>query len=145
MTIDLDLHRPQVFEVPSIGDSQLGYISVAEIEKSVPFDIKRIYWTYYTPQNVKRGYHSHKALYQMIFAVSGVIIFNTEDRYGNKVTFQLDQPNRGLFFPPLVWREIQFSHNAVLLCIASEVFDESDYIRDYDLFLKSIVGAEMRK
>ena len=126
---------PTFIEFPSIGNSSEGYISVAEIEKNVPFDIKRVYWTYFTPQNVMRGFHAHKELQQLIFAVCGKIIFKTEDKQGTKKNFILDQPHIGLYLPPTTWREIQFSHNAVLLCLASDLFTEKDYIRHYEDFI----------
>jgi dTDP-4-dehydrorhamnose 3,5-epimerase-like enzyme len=127
---------PEYFELSSIGDSTLGFISVAAFPKTAPFEIKRVYWTYYTPQNVVRGFHAHKGLQQLIFAVSGSISFYTEDRLGNKQEFILTEPNKGIYIPPLVWREIKFSHNAVLLCLASMDFLEEDYIRNYEEFIK---------
>ena len=125
---------PEYFDVPSIGESNLGFISVVEHSGNTPFEIKRVYWTYYTPQNVNRGSHAHKELHQLIFAVAGTITFYTEDRKGNKAEFILSEPNRGIYLPPSVWREIKFSHNAVLLCLASEAYIEDDYIRDYNAF-----------
>lgn len=127
-------HLPHLVSLKSIGDPSIGYITISEIQKDIPFDIKRVYWTYYTPQNVTRGYHAHKALRQIIFAVSGTIRFKVECREGKKHEFILDQPHIGLYLPPFAWREIQFSHNAVLLCLASEWYEESDYIRDYNKF-----------
>lgn len=125
-------------EFPSIGSPNEGYISVAEAHKNLPFEVKRIYWTYYTPQNIIRGFHAHKELQQVIFAVSGKIIFNVEDADREKTQFILDQPHLGLYLPPYTWREIQFSHNAVLMCLASEVYAESDYIRNYEDFINEI-------
>lgn len=130
--------NPHIIVLDNIGSSQLGYISIAEANKNIPFNVKRVYWTYYTPQDVIRGGHAHKDLQQIIFAVSGIITFNTEDLEGNKETFVLDHPSKGLFIPKLIWRDIQFSHNAVLLCLASEYYAEKDYIRDYDEFLNYI-------
>jgi dTDP-4-dehydrorhamnose 3,5-epimerase-like enzyme len=126
--------EPQLIEFPAIGDSGLGFISVAEKSTHVPFDIKRVYWTYYTPNNVQRGGHAHKNLEQLIFAVAGVIEFTIEDLNGNRKLFVLDQPHIGLYIPKLIWREIKFSHSAVLLCLASEEYDEEDYIRDYKTY-----------
>lgn len=127
-------HR--IIEFPAIGSSSLGYISVAEEQINIPFDIKRVYWTYYTPNEVQRGGHAHKELEQVIFAVSGRIEFNIEDLHGNKNLVVLDRPHMGLYLPRLTWRDIRFSHNAVLLCIASQVYEEQDYIREYSDFLK---------
>lgn len=125
---------PCIIEFPKIGSSGLGYISVAEVEKNIPFDIKRVYWTYYTPDSVLRGGHAHKKLRQVIFAVGGRIEFNLETFHGQRLHFVLDQPNMGLYIPELVWRDIRFSHSAVLLCLASEIYLESDYFRNYEDF-----------
>lgn len=128
--------KPKLLTFDKIGSSQLGYITVAEAQKNIPFDIKRVYWTYFTPQDVTRGGHAHRELQQVIFAVSGTITFNTEDLEGNRETFILDEPTKGLYIPKLIWRDIHFTHSAVLLCLASEVYDENDYFRDYEDFKK---------
>jgi len=130
----MENNKPQIITFDKIGSSQLGYITIAEAQKNIPFDIQRVYWTYYTPQDVIRGGHAHKELQQVIFAVSGTITFNTEDKEGNKEVFILDHPTKGLFIPKLIWRDIQFSHNAILLCLASELYDEKDYFRDFEEF-----------
>lgn len=129
---------PEYIELNGIGALHEGYITVAEAQQNIPFDIKRVYWTYYTPQNVIRGFHAHKKLEQVIFAVCGKIIFSVEDCLRNKKTFTLEEPHIGLYLPPLSWREIQFSHNAVLLCLASEHYFEEDYIRNYQDFKHAI-------
>ncbi|WP_226063796.1 sugar 3,4-ketoisomerase [Kaistella polysaccharea] len=127
---------PHLIMFDRIGSAGLGYISVAEVSKNIPFDVKRVYWTYYTPQDVIRGGHAHFELEQIIIAVSGIITFATEDSQGNKVDFILDSPEKGLFLPSKIWRDIKFSHNAVLLCLASKKYKDSDYIRDYEIFKK---------
>ncbi len=126
---------PFIINFGKIGNPTLGYISVAENFDNIPFEIKRVYWTYYTPQDVTRGGHAHYDLEQVIVAVSGTITFTTEDLKGNKEDFILDSPDKGLYIPKLIWRDIKFSHNAVLLCMASEKYIASDYIRDYQVFL----------
>jgi dTDP-4-dehydrorhamnose 3,5-epimerase-like enzyme len=135
--------KPYLMEYPKIGSPSLGYISVAEVQEDFPFDIKRVYWTYYTPNEITRGGHAHKKLEQIIFAVSGSIIFDVEDYNGSKYKFELDKPHLGLYLPPFTWREIKFSHNAVLLCLASDLFDESDYIRNYNDFIGFLVQKEL--
>ena len=127
--------KPQLIEFSKIGSPNLGYISVAENSNNIPFEIRRVYWTYYTPQDVTRGGHAHYNLEQVIVAVSGTITFTTEDLDGNKEVFVLDSPDKGLYIPKLIWRDIKFSHNAVLLCLASEKYIAADYIRDYQTFL----------
>jgi dTDP-4-dehydrorhamnose 3,5-epimerase-like enzyme len=129
------IEQPELIEFPKIGDPSLGYISVAQAQDSVPFEIKRVYWTYYTPNEVLRGGHAHKKLQQLIFAVSGSITFNVQDKNKKKYEFELTQPHIGLLLPSYAWREIKFSHNAVLLCLASELYDETDYLRDYNDFI----------
>jgi len=128
------MDSPHIINFSKIGSQDLGYITVAETQKNVPFEIKRVYWTYYTPQDVIRGGHAHKELQQIIFAVSGSIEFNTLDLEGNEETFILDSPAKGLYIPKLIWRDIKFSHSAVLLCLASELYNEKDYFRDFDEF-----------
>jgi dTDP-4-dehydrorhamnose 3,5-epimerase-like enzyme len=135
--MDNKIIKPHFIKFNKIGNITLGYISVAEHPENVPFEIKRVYWTYYTPNDVLRGHHAHKNLHQVITAVHGVIRFKLEHFNGNAFEFLLDSPEKCLYIPPGYWREIQFSNDAVLLCVASEKYEESDYIRDYEAF-KSI-------
>ena len=119
-----------------IGTPNLGYISVAEVGQHIPFDIKRVYWTYFTPNHVQRGQHAHRQLRQFIFSVAGIIHFQLESHEGEQFEFVLDEPHQGLYIPAGYWRTMRFSHNAVLLCLASMPYDEADYIRDYETFKK---------
>lgn len=140
------MKKPFLIELNKIGSSSLGFISVAE-ESKLPFQIKRVYWTYFTPQDVIRGRHAHRKLKQIIFATSGIIRIVTETIDEEVKEFTLDKPNLGLFIGEMTWREIQFSHNAVLLSLASEEYTEEDYIRSYDDFkshrLKKIEGLKV--
>ena len=113
---------PYLIQFKSIGQSDIGYISIAEKE-TLPFVPQRVYWTYYTPEDVKRGFHSHYNLEQVLVAVAGRIIVTTEMKSGEKQEFILDSPKVGLYIPKMCWRMMQYSHNAVQMCIASEVFD----------------------
>lgn len=130
-----DLTQPHIIEFPKIGSSQLGFISLAEKE-NLPFVPKRIYWTYYTPEDVERGGHSHYDLHQILVALAGKIEITTELLGGEKETFILEKPNVGLFIPKMCWRTMKYTHNAVQMCIASSEYDEADYIRDYSVFLE---------
>lgn len=130
---------PTLIEFDKIGTPNLGYISVAEVGKQVPFDIQRVYWTYFTPNHVQRGQHAHRELCQIIFSVAGIIRFKLEHANGSTFEFVLDEPHKGLLVPPGYWRDMQFSHNAVLLCLASMPYDEADYIRDYDTFKANVL------
>lgn len=126
---------PRLVEFAKIGSPALGYISVGE-NSALPFAIQRVYWTYFTPDSVIRGHHAHYDLEQLIFATSGRIEFVLEGLDGKTETFVLDSPNVGLYIPKLYWRTIKFSHNAVLMCLASMEYGESDYIREYGEFRK---------
>ncbi|RDC64126.1 sugar 3,4-ketoisomerase [Adhaeribacter pallidiroseus] len=139
----LKSNKPCLIYFPSIGNSTLGFITIAESNHNVPFEIKRVYWTYFTPHNVTRGGHAHKNLHQIIFAVSGRIEFSIETLSGEKSHFLLESPDTGLYLPSLTWRDITFSHNAVLLCLASEHYNESDYIRYYSDFKNEFRSQEI--
>lgn len=132
----MNLSKPFLIQFPKIGDSSLGYISLAEKE-NLPFTPKRIYWTYFTPEDVERGGHSHYDLQQILVSVAGKIVITTELKNGEKEEFILDSPNVGLFIPKMCWRTMKYTHNAVQMCIASNEYEEVDYIRDYEDFLKS--------
>ncbi len=128
------MKEPYLIEFPKIGGSSLGYISVAENE-NLPFEVKRIYWTYYTPESVERGGHAHYHLQQILVAVAGKIEITTELLSGKKETFILDNPYTGLYIPKMTWRTMKYSHNSVQMCIANIAYEEGDYIRDYQKFL----------
>jgi dTDP-4-dehydrorhamnose 3,5-epimerase-like enzyme len=90
-----------------------------------------VYWAYHTPHNVVRGKHAHKELKQVLFAVSGIIRVELENERGALSDFILDNPSVGLYIPEMHWRTIKFSHNAVMMCLASMEYRENDYIRNY--------------
>lgn len=130
----MDNITPYIIEFPSIGDPSLGYLSVGEQFKAIPFAIARVYWTYYTPQNVMRGGHANIMKELVLVAVSGSITVTTEMRDGNKGLFILDHPAMGLYIPKLCWHTMKYSHSAVQMVIASNIYSEADYIRDYSKF-----------
>lgn len=127
--------EPYLINFPKIGDSVQGYISVAE-NQNLPFEVKRIYWTYYTPESVERGGHAHYELQQILIAVAGSIKISIELSNGKKHDHVLDKPYTGIYIPKMTWRTMQYSHNAVQMCIASMAYEEKDYIRDYETFVK---------
>lgn len=124
---------PEIITFPKIGSTSVGYISLAEKE-NLPFIVNRVYWTYYTPENVERGGHAHYELEQILVAVSGKIIVNTEMPGGRKERFIMETPNVGLYIPKFCWHVMRYSHNSCQMCIANMVYEESDYIRDYNEF-----------
>lgn len=128
--------KPFTLRFSRVGSPDLGYISVAEYAKEIPFSIQRVYWTYFTPEEVTRGHHAHHRLEQVVVALSGKLRIELEDPTGNKFDFELTKPDQGLFIPRLFWRTLFFEHNTVMLCMASEPYRPEDYIRDYDAFKK---------
>lgn len=134
------MHSPHLINFSKVGSPDLGYISVAQ-NSGLPFEIKRVYWTYFTPDSIIRGHHAHHQIEQIIIATSGRIEFSLEDINGHQQEFVLNSPNIGLYIPQLYWRTIKFSHNAVLMCLTSHEYDESEYIRDYDEFKRMSLTA----
>lgn len=127
----------QFVNFPPLGDKR-GSLVALEANKTVPFDIKRVYYIFGTQKDVSRGFHAHKNLKQVAVCVTGkcrMVVDNGVER----IETWLDSPTKGLLINDLTWREMhEFSDDCVLLVLASEHYDESDYIRDYDEFLKGI-------
>ena len=123
----------KIIKIPKIEDPR-GNLSVIE-KDVVPFEIKRVYYLYDVPAGAERGGHSHKEQYEFLVALSGSfdVILNNGKQV-QKVT--LNKPYEGLLIPNGIWRELKdFSSGAVCLVVASDVFDEDDYIRYFDEFL----------
>ena len=130
------MNTPHIIEFPKLGAPEIGYISVAENNKNIPFEVKRVFWSYHTPDNVVRGRHAHHNTEMILIATLGRIVVNTEMPNGDLNVFSLESPNQGLYLPKYCWHTMQYSHIAVQLVLASELYNEADYIRSYDDFLK---------
>ena len=123
----------------SLGDER-GSLVALEIgqEKELPFAIKRVYYIYHTAEGVSRGYHAHRDLKQVAICVAGSCRMVLDNGVVREETW-LDCPTKGLLIESMVWREMHdFSSDCVLLVLASEHYDEMDYIRDYQEFLLGI-------
>lgn len=119
------------------GDSR-GQLVAIEKDKDIPFEIKRVYFMYDTIHNVRRGYHAHKKLQQILICTSGKCTIHLDDGY-DTAEIVLDKPYEGLYVSNDMWREMyDFSPGAVLMVLASELYDESDYIRKYEEFIEFI-------
>lgn len=127
----------RIYEFEEHGDDRGTLISLEE-NKNIPFNIKRVYYMFGTTEGVRRGFHAHKCLKQILICVSGeckILLDNGTE----KQEVHLDSPNKGLYIESNMWREMfDFSEDAVLMVLASELYDEADYIRDYDDFIKYI-------
>lgn len=123
-----------IIEIPKIQDPR-GNIGVIEKE-ILPYKIKRVYYLYDVPSHASRGGHAHKELMQCLIALSGSFKVVLKDGENTKEVV-LNKPDKGLLIPSGIWREIcDFSSGAICLVMASEVYRESDYIRDFNVFLK---------
>ncbi len=122
-------------ELPNLGDHR-GSLVVAEANRNIPFSIQRLYYIFGAQPDVPRGFHAHKELQQIAFCIQGsckILMNNGKE----KQEVLIGQPNKGLFIPPMVWHEMHdFSEDCILLVLASDHYDESDYIRNYDQFLE---------
>lgn len=127
--------RPYIIDFQTVGEIGEGFISICEFEKVIPFPVKRIFWTYQTPDHIVRGRHAHHQTELVLIAAAGRIVVYTEMKDGYRETFVLEKPNIGLYIPPLAWHTMQYYFNAVQLVMASSLYDESDYIRDYNHFI----------
>ena len=120
-----------------LGDYR-GQLVALEENRNIPFDLKRVFYIFGTQEGVSRGNHSHYKTKQFLVAVNGSCKVTLDDGY-NKETFNLNKPNLGLFQDALIWGTMHdFSSDCVLMVLADEYYDESDYIRDYNKFLKEV-------
>ena len=134
----------KIIDLPRIYDPR-GNLTVVEQLKEVPCDIKRVYWTYDVPGGESRGGHAHKKCQSFIIAVSGSFTVRLEDGHRHE-TYHLNHPYQGLLINTGVWRTLEdFSSGAVCLALASELFDENDYIREYDDFISYVEDKEEGK
>lgn len=129
--IDMDIH----------GDSRGKLVSLESL-KNVPFEIKRMYYMFDTLPNESRGFHAHKNLEQIIIALDGACRFVLDDG-DNREEILLNRPDVGLYIGPCMWREMHdFSYGCKLVVLASEYYDEKEYIRNYADFLRSLKGED---
>lgn len=120
-----------------LGDERGSLISL-EANRNVPFDIKRVYYIFGTKEGVSRGYHAHKALRQIVICLSGQCDVRLDNGLESELV-RLDSPHRGILVEGMVWREMHdFSSGCVLMVLASDVYEESDYIRSYNEFITQV-------
>lgn len=133
----MSLEDCKIIDLPKISDRR-GNLTFIEGGRHIPFDIRRIFYLYDVPGGSERGGHAHKALSQLIVSMSGsfdVIL----DEGGEKRRFHLNRSYQGLYVSPMMWGELDnFSSGSVCMVLASNIYDESDYYRDYNEYLAAI-------
>ncbi|MCQ1528606.1 sugar 3,4-ketoisomerase [Lutispora saccharofermentans] len=113
-----------------------GYLTPIEEKIDIPFEIKRVYYISKVEQGVTRGFHSHRKLHQVLICLNGSVKIRLKNPDGEEV-IELNEPSLGLYIGPYIWREMfDFTEGSVLLVLASEYYDEDDYIRNYDYYLE---------
>jgi len=131
----------KIIDLPKVADHR-GNLTFIEASRHVPFEIRRVYYLYDVPGGSVRGGHAHKALHQFVIAASGSFDVILDDGR-SRSRHHLNRSYYGLYVPPMTWRELDnFSSGSVCLVLASQLYEEDDYIRDYEAFLKQVGGAD---
>lgn len=120
--------------------NDLGTLVPVEAEKDIPFSIRRVYYITGVPQDAHRGFHSHRKLEQVLICLHGSVRIKVKTPHEEQIVL-LDDPTKGLYIGHMIWREMfDFSNDAVLMVLASEHYDEADYIRDYGQYMMEAEG-----
>lgn len=131
----------KMVDLPKIEDHR-GNLTFIEQNRHIPFDISRVYYLYDVPGGAERGGHAHKDLQQLIVAMSGSFDVVLNDGFEKK-RFHLNRSYMGLYVPKMIWRELDnFSSGAVCMVLASNLYDENDYYREYDEYVRALKEAE---
>lgn len=131
----------RMLEFKEHGDER-GYLVVVEGERDLPFKIQRLFYIYGSDPDVVRGEHANRNSQFVLINVAGTSKIRVKDGLGNEIIFCLNRPHTGIYLPSMVWKDMyDFSKDAVLLCISSEHYDEKEYIRDYNEFVREVSGA----
>lgn len=132
----MSIERCVLVDLPKISDPR-GNLTFIEAGRHIPFDIKRVYYLYDVPGGAERGGHAHKALHQLIIAMSGSFDVVLDDG-SDKKRIHLNRSYNGLYICPMIWRELDnFSSGSVCMVLASNSYDEDDYFRDYADFIEA--------
>lgn len=129
------MYNCSLFKFLSI-DSKYGSLTPIEEYNDIPFDIKRIYYITKVPKDISRGFHAHRKLHQILICLNGSVKIKVKNPK-EETNYILDNSSVGLYIGPYIWREMyDFSEDAVLLVLASDYYNEDDYIRNYDFYIK---------
>jgi dTDP-4-dehydrorhamnose 3,5-epimerase-like enzyme len=127
-------------DIKTLGDER-GHLIALENDKSIPFAVKRVYYLTDTQPGVPRGFHAHKELTQVAVCVSGRCLMKMDDGHTQEEVW-LDAPDKAIVIEKMIWHEMHdFSSDCVLLVLASDFYDEQDYIRSYEAFMEQVKNA----
>lgn len=130
----------RMIEFPQMGDER-GYLVAVEGFQDIPFEIKRVFYIYGSDETVVRGQHANRKSEFVLINIAGSSKVKVKDGRGNEKIFEMDRAHIGVYIPRMVWKEMyDFSYDSVLLCLASDHYDADEYIRDYDEYVRIIVG-----
>ena len=133
----------RMLEFPQRGDER-GRLVVVEGMQAIPFDIKRIFYIYDSNTEVIRGQHANRKTEFVLINIAGKSKVKVKDGRGNEAVYSLDRPHTGIYLPRMVWKDMyDFSEDSILICLASEHYDPTEYIRDYDEYVKEITGGQV--
>lgn len=133
----MNVEQCRVIELPKISDPR-GNLTFVEGGHHIPFDIRRVYYLYDVPGGATRAAHGHRALHQLMIAMSGSFDVLLDDGHAKR-KFHLNRSYFGVYIPPMIWRDLDnFSSGSVCMVLASERYDEADYFRDYGKFLEAV-------
>ena len=136
----MNLEGVRMLEFAQHGDDR-GHLVVVEGTTGVPFDIARVFYLYGSDRDVVRGQHANRRTEFVLINVAGRSKVSVRDGHGNEATFSLNRPHTGIYIPRMVWKDMfDFSPDSVLLVLASEHYDASEYIRDYDAFVREVTA-----
>jgi len=134
----MNLNGVQMLEFPQHGDDR-GHLVVVEGMKDIPFESKRMFYIYGSDANVVRGRHANRRSEFVLINVAGQSKVRVDDGRGNEAVFSINRPHTGLYLPRMVWKDMyDFSEDSVLLVLSNEAYDPTEYIRDYDAFVKEV-------
>ena len=132
----------QMLEFSQKGDER-GHLVIVEGMEDIPFEIKRIFYIYGSYKEVIRGQHANKKSEFLLINVAGTSKVKVRDGKGNEAVFSLNRPHTGIYLPRMVWKDMyEFSEDSVLLCLSSEHYDSTEYIRDYNEFVRLVNEEE---
>lgn len=133
-----NMNKVQMLEFPQRGDER-GHLVIVEGGQDIPFEIKRAFYIYGSDKNVVRGQHANRRTEFVLINVAGKSKVRVKDGEGNEAIYCLNRPHTGIYLPTMVWKDMyDFSEDSVLLVLASEHYDATEYIRDYEQFVKEV-------